>query len=85
MILKYFLWALLAYFLYRFIFNFIIPVFRASRDIKKQVNEFKSRMQEQQSGYQQADFNQASANAHSHTAKPTSSKEGDYIEFEEMR
>lgn len=80
MILQYFLWALLAYFIYRFVFNFIIPVVRASRDIKRQVNEFKTRMQSEQEPYQQRDY----------TPSPTpksgnTSKAGDYIEFEEIR
>ena len=77
MIFRYILWALLAYFLYKFIFDFIIPLFRATRHIKKQVNEFQNRMQQQQ---------QEPAQQNTFTKQTTTpSKAGDYIEFEEVK
>lgn len=81
------LWILLGYFLYRFVFHFLVPIFRASRQMHKQVREFQSRMQAQQQQYQQQESHQ-----HSHTAQQRSSttstskeKPGDYIEFEEIK
>ncbi|NCU04967.1 MAG: hypothetical protein GXC73_13360 [Chitinophagaceae bacterium] len=76
--LRYLLFGLLIYFLYRFIFNFVVPVTRATRDMKKKMTEFQTRMQEQQNGFQQ----QAAE-----PVKQPSSKaaEADYIEFEEVK
>ena len=77
--MKYVLYAILAYIIYQFIFKLVIPVYLASRKIKKGFKEMQSRMQEhmqQQQGY---------------TAQPSSSKPepktkaGDYIDFEEVK
>lgn len=76
--MKYILFALLAYILYQFIFKLVIPVYLASRKIKKGFREMQSRMQEQmqQQGYSP----QSSA-----TEPPKKTKAGDYIEFEEIK
>lgn len=67
--------ALLIYFLYRFIFNFLIPVGRATREMKQKMNEFQSRMQQQQ-GF-------------GPTPEPVKEspkkKNDDYIDFEEVK
>jgi len=78
MILRYILWALLAYFLYKFIFDFIVPLVRTSRQIKKQVNEFQSRMQQQQQEHVQQQNNFSKK-------EPSTSKADDYIDFEEVK
>ena len=76
--MKYILFAVLAYILYQFIFKLVIPVYLASRKIKKGFREMQSRMQEQmqQQGYSP----QSSA-----TEPPKKTKAGDYIEFEEIK
>ena len=76
--MKYILFALLAYILYQFIFKLVIPVYLASRKIKKGFREMQSRMQEQmkEQGYSP----QSSA-----TEPPKKTKAGDYIEFEEIK
>lgn len=77
--MKYVLYAILAYILYQFIFKLVIPVYLASRKIKKGFREMQSRMQEQMQ--QQQGF----------TAQPSPSnpapktKAGDYIDFEEVK
>ena len=45
--MKYILYILLGYVLYRFITGFLIPVFRTGKQIKKQFNEMQQRMHEQ--------------------------------------
>ena len=72
---KYLFWAIAIYFLVRFIFNFIIPVYRATRQMRGQVREFQERMHEQHS--EQEEFQQKQANP--------KVKEGDYIDFEEIK
>ena len=76
--MKYILFAVLAYILYQFIFKLVIPVYLASRKIKKGFREMQSRMQEQmkEQGYSP----QSSA-----TEPPKKTKAGDYIEFEEIK
>ena len=77
--MKYVLYAILAYILFQFIFKLVIPVYLASRKIKKGFREMQSKMQEhmqQQQGY----TTQASS------SKPEpKTKAGDYIDFEEVK
>ena len=75
--LRYIFLALTLYFLYRFVFHFLIPVLRVSSKMKQQVRDFQDRMQQQQ---QQPD-------AYGQQAREESSpkKEGDYIDFEEVK
>jgi Sec-independent protein translocase protein TatA len=77
--LKYLFWALAIYFLVRFIFNFVIPVYRATRQMRGQMRDFQQKMQGQQGS--QESFEQ---NATSQKEK-SSVKEGDYIDFEEIK
>ena len=76
--------ALLYFFLiylgYQFIFNFLIPVFKTTQQVKKGVREMNDRMNE---------FAKAQRNSSSPQTKSPdkSSKEpsGDYIDFEEIK
>lgn len=76
------LWTILAYVLYKFIFRFLLPLFMVSRQMKKQVRQFRDHMEQQQ----QQHFQQQEAGS---ASKPNSdaSKEraGDYIDFEEVK
>jgi hypothetical protein len=71
------------YLLYKLIFDFIIPVARTTKQVKKQFNEMSSRMQEtmQQQKAQQQN-NKFSKNT---TPVSTTGKSDDYIEFEEVK
>jgi hypothetical protein len=79
----------LAYIAYKFIFGFVLPVTRATRNVRRQFKaaqeEMAARMQEQQ-GYGPYGSNPnggTAANSRPDTAKPAS--KGDYIEFEEVK
>jgi hypothetical protein len=87
--LKTVLLLLLAYIAYKFIFGFVIPVSRATRNVRRQFKaaqeEMAARMQEQQ-GFDPYGANPqgaTAANARTEPSKPTS--KGDYIEFEEIK
>ncbi|MEO6838558.1 MAG: hypothetical protein ABI261_05695 [Ginsengibacter sp.] len=67
----------LLYLLYKLIFDFIIPVYESSKKIKKQFGEMQEKMQNDIKNYQRP---QASAQP-----EPAPKKEGDYIEFEEIK
>lgn len=70
----------LLYLLYKFIFDFIIPVYESSKRIKKQFGEMQDKMQSDMRNYQ----NQQQA-AQAEQQKSAGKKEGDYIDFEEIK
>jgi len=77
--LRYLFYAFLIYLAYRLIFHFIIPIYKTSKQMKKQFREMHSRMHDhanQQQAYQQTS-----------TPKTEDKKEqaGDYIDFEELK
>ena len=77
--LKYIFWALVIYFLVRFVVNFLIPVVRAGRQMRDQVKDFQEKMN------QQTQF-QGNPGANSHAPKKENrAKAGDYIDFEEIK
>jgi hypothetical protein len=67
----------LIYILYKLIFEFIIPVYQSAKKIRKKFSEMHSKMQQDLNAY---DNRQT-------TAEPETriKKEGDYIEFEEIK
>jgi hypothetical protein len=74
------LYFFLIYLGYQFIFNFLIPVFKTTQQVKKGVREMNDRLNE---------FAKAQRNSSSPQAKSPdeSSREpiGDYIDFEEIK
>jgi hypothetical protein len=75
----YLFYAFLIYLAYRFIFHFIIPVYKTTRQVKKQFREMNSRMEDY--------VNQQRANQQPASTQPEVKKEqaGDYIDFEEVK
>jgi sortase (surface protein transpeptidase) len=68
------------YLLYKLIFDFIIPVYNTTKQVKKQFGDMQSKMQE----HMQA--NQPQNNTYnSNTQEPPKAKNGDYIDFEEVK
>ncbi|MBO9660856.1 MAG: hypothetical protein J7527_18685 [Chitinophagaceae bacterium] len=80
--MKYVLYFLLAWFLYNFIFKFAIPVYRASRQMKKQFRQMQENMQ-QHVNQQQANNGYQAQQPQGNTSKPKPA--GDYIDFEEIK
>lgn len=75
---KMIVYGFVAYLLYKFIFELVIPVSKATTQVKDKLRE----MQEQQQAQQQAFHQQQQASA---PAQPAPKKrDGDYIEFEEL-
>ena len=77
--MRFVLYAILIYVLYQFVFKLVIPVYLASRRMKKGFAEMQRRMNEQMG--QQQDF-QPKASRPNPGVKP---KSGDYIDFEEVK
>jgi hypothetical protein len=78
MILKYLFYAFLFYLLFRFIFNFVLPVYRATRQVKRGFREMQEKMREQQSSGEQSQ---------AQPGQPAGggSSLGEYIDFEEVK
>jgi hypothetical protein len=79
---KYLLYFLLAWFLYNLIFKFVIPVFRASRQMKRQFRQMQETMQSQMN---QQQANNPFQSQSSQASAPKPKIEDDYIDFEEIK
>lgn len=77
--LRVLLYALLAWFLYNLVFKFIIPVYKASKQMKQKFREMHTNMQDQMNQQQDFTKSQPAQQATSKTPK------GDYIDFEEVK
>ena len=73
------LYAFLIWFLYNLIFRFIIPIYRTTRQVRKQFREMHQKMEEQTK--QQQGFTNGTEVQKPSSAKPA----GDYIDFEEIK
>ena len=71
---------LVFYLLYKLVFDFIVPVLKASAHIKTRVNQMNT--QQQSYNQQQRNYTSNQEASNQHQAKP--SKE-DYIDFEEVK
>lgn len=68
----------LVYLLYKLIFDFIIPIYQSAGKMKRQFGEMQNKMQQ--------DINAANAARQQATRPPEPVKrEGDYIDFEEIK
>ncbi len=68
----------LIYILYKVIFDFIIPVYQTTKQVKTKMNDMHSRMQEQQHA-------QSSKTTQEPTKKTTAVSKDDYIDYEEVK
>jgi Plant ATP synthase F0 len=66
------------YLLYRFVFNFLVPVLRTTRHVRQQFRNMRNDMGQQASAEQTASHTQE---RHSSTRGPAE----DYIDFEEIK
>ncbi len=75
---------LLLYFLYKLIFDLIIPAVSTTKQVKKQFSDMQTKMQQQAEQYnqQQSNYTQPT-NTQQQYSKPVD--KDDYIEFEEVK
>lgn len=77
---KIIVYGILLYLLYKLVFELVIPVGKATSQVKDKIREMQMQQEAQQRQYQQ----QQQAPQHPNT--PTEAgKTGDYIEFEEVK
>jgi predicted Holliday junction resolvase-like endonuclease len=80
--MRYIFFALLIFLAYRFIFGFIIPVYRTTRQVKRQFRDVQERMQEQ---YNNANIQEEEPKQYQSKTGGSTAKVGDYIDFEEIK
>lgn len=79
------LWQIfIFYMLYKLVFDFIIPVYRASKRMKNQVGEMQQKMQEHYRQQQAAQERAQTTSANSPLTKNEGRVDKDYIDYEEL-
>lgn len=78
MLVRYLLYAFLIYLAYKLIFDLIIPIFKTTRQVKRDFQNMKSRMEEHMN---QNDFQ----NRASQPDNDIKEHAGEYIDFEEVK
>lgn len=68
---------LILYLVYKLIFDFIIPVYKTTKQVNKKMGEMQRKMDDHLNGQQ--------SQANTAAEKPASSAKEDYIEFEEVK
>jgi phospholipase/lecithinase/hemolysin len=71
----------LLYILYKLIVDFIIPIYRSTKKVKKQFGEMQNKMQDQMNTF---NAQQQSASAAKNAPQQPATKE-DYIDYEEVK
>ncbi len=80
--------AIVLYLLYRFIFNFLVPVARTTRQVRQQFRNMQDAadvFNRQQTGQQQTDSYQRTSSSHEKDGSTPKAPPGDYIDFEEIK
>ncbi|MDE3214228.1 MAG: hypothetical protein KGM98_13415 [Bacteroidota bacterium] len=67
----------LIYLLYKFIFGFVVPIYESTKTIKKQFGEMHTQMQK--------DLHDMKAVKEENYQETRVAREGDYIDFEEIK
>jgi hypothetical protein len=74
----------LIYIIYKFIFDFIIPIYNTTKKVKKQFGDMQDKMNQQMNTFNQQQQQQQPNRPPVTPVKPVSSKE-DYIDYEEVK
>jgi len=82
--LKYLLWAFVVYLLYRFIFQFVIPISRTVSAMRKNMRQMQEQQPFQQPPFQQPPFSNI-PKQEPIQKQPTSNNNDEYIDFEEVK
>jgi len=77
MIIRFLFYAILGYLLFRFIFDFLIPVFKTTRQVRQQFRDMQDRMQDAPGSPNQTDYHRQQ--------EASKIKEGEYIDYEEVK
>jgi len=84
MFLKIISLAFLFYILYKFVFGFLVPVFRTTQKIKAGFRDIRAQAEQNMNG-QQANTTQANGSSTGSSNEKKKQPVGDYIDFEEIK
>ncbi|MES1160016.1 MAG: DUF4834 family protein [Bacteroidota bacterium] len=82
-----FFWGIVLYLLYKFIFNFCLPIARTTRQVREQFRNMQGNQQDATGPFQQQ-YTQQRQPTQSQPKKPEPSPKntmGEYIDFEEIK
>lgn len=83
---KFLLWGFLIYLLYRFVFELVVPVSKATGNMRKAMAEMQRRQAEMYQAQQnQAQYGSQHSAAPGRNNPPPADKASDYIDFEEVK
>ncbi|RYY89316.1 MAG: hypothetical protein EOO15_06570 [Chitinophagaceae bacterium] len=80
MFLTYLFWLILGYLAFRFIFGFVVPMIRTTRQVRRSFREMNQKMNERFGGTQPSDDD-----AQKVPPSGPAPRKGDYIDFEEIK
>ncbi|SHM50559.1 DUF4834 family protein [Chitinophaga sp. CF418] len=83
MILKYAFLAFVFWLLYKFVFDFIVPVYQSTKHVRRQMGDIQEHLRRQYQQQEQAQ--KQAAQAQPHRTAPKKADKGDYLEFEEIK
>ncbi|MGN7822310.1 hypothetical protein ACTJJB_19405 [Chitinophaga sp. 22536] len=81
--LRFLLYMFFAWLLYKLVFEFIIPVYRSTKAVRKQMNDIQQHMRQQYEEQQSAHNYGQGQSSQGQAPKPP--KRDDYIDFEEIK
>jgi Sec-independent protein translocase protein TatA len=70
---------------YKVIFDFIIPVYQSTKQVRQQMGDIQARMREQFQQQQQQTQRTAQQQQQQHASQQRPADKGDYIDFEEVK
>ena len=85
MIVRFILFALGIYIIYKVVFDLVIPVFKTTQKIRRQFGDIQQHMQDQMNAQQNGHSKGSPSQQSSNRQEPTKSRAGDYIDFEEVK
>ncbi|UYQ92718.1 DUF4834 family protein [Chitinophaga horti] len=85
--LKFLFYLFLFWLIYKLVFDFIIPVYRTTKHVKRQMNDVQEHMREQFRQQQQQSSGYSTPNPNAQTAEKVrkAPDSDDYIDFEEIK
>jgi Sec-independent protein translocase protein TatA len=85
MILKYAFLAFVFWLLYKLVFDFIVPVYRSTKHVRRQMGDIQEHLRRQYQQQEQAQRQAAQAQQQQQHTAPHKVQNGDYLDFEEVK
>ena len=83
MILKYAFLAFVFWLLYKFVFDFIVPVYQSTKHVRRQMGDIQEHLRRQYQQQEQAQ--RQAAQTQQQRSAPKKADKGDYLDFEEVK